>query len=136
MARGDPLQLVLDLLDAADDAEVVLGLDELDEAEALALDDLALAARDEPVDLVARALGARLVVVGAAAASGASSVRDLLGRHAARSASASLRARASASLLPSPRSSLRKRTRSASSAAAPAAAAAGWPGSAAPAARR
>ena len=30
------------------------GLDELDEAEALALDDLALAARDEPVDFRAR----------------------------------------------------------------------------------
>ena len=50
---GDPLQLVLDPLDAADDAEVVLRLDELDQAEALALDDLALAAGDEPVDLVA-----------------------------------------------------------------------------------
>src|SRR5690606_32278225 len=44
---GDLEQLLLHLVDAADHREVVIGLDELDEAEALALDDLPLAPEDE-----------------------------------------------------------------------------------------
>jgi hypothetical protein len=44
----------------------VLRLDELDEAETLPLEDLALRLRDQPVDLAARALGR----VGGAAAAG------------------------------------------------------------------
>ena len=58
---GDREQVLLDLLHAADHLEAVLRLDELDEAEALALDDLALALGDEPVDLAPRAIRAARV---------------------------------------------------------------------------
>ena len=57
-AAGDHQQVLLHLLHAADDFEAVLGLDELDQAEAFALQDLALAAGDEAVDLLPRAVAA------------------------------------------------------------------------------
>ena len=52
-------QVLLDLLHAADHIEAVLRLDELDQAEALALEDLALAPHDQAVGLAACAIGRR-----------------------------------------------------------------------------
>ena len=72
---GDHEEVLLDLLHAADDLEAVLRLDELDEAEALALEDLALAPRDEPVGLPARPLGDVRGVPSGARAPGAMSFR-------------------------------------------------------------
>ena len=60
---GDHQEVLLHLLHAADDVEAVFGLDELDEAEALALEDLALAPGDEPVH-VRRARSATAAGVG------------------------------------------------------------------------
>jgi hypothetical protein len=50
----DHRELFLDLFDAADDGEIVRRVDELDEPEALAPDDLALALADHAQDLFVR----------------------------------------------------------------------------------
>ena len=71
-------EVLLHLLHAAHHLEAVLRFDELDEAEALALDDLALAPGDQPVDLVARRARRVRRRPSGRRRSGASSLRDFV----------------------------------------------------------
>src|SRR5205085_5739953 len=53
-AVRDHVEIFFDFVHSADDFEAVLRLDELDETEAFALEDLALALRDEEIDFAPR----------------------------------------------------------------------------------